>query len=326
MRKIKISFFVLFMTLTLSVGLSGQLLAKGWPTKQLNIVVPYGAGGTTDLVARNLGPFLEEELGVPVVIVNRKGGGGIVGTKAHLKNDPDDGSFIVYNLQPYLSGAVAKGAFKLDDFDYIGLNYLSPQGIFVGKDSKYKTAKQLFNDLKSMPDKIPTSVVPNSWARVGNALLKEQLGGGGKEIPYNGGGAMRMAVVKGEVEYTLTDLFGTLSTMGDDMRLLTVFSSHPIENLPNIPTVNTVLADMGLGQLPDLNNFRFFMVKKGFKEKYPDRYDMLEEALGKATNNPAYIENMEKQKITILWENSAETDQKIHDADNILQKFAYFWK
>jgi tripartite-type tricarboxylate transporter receptor subunit TctC len=65
-----------------------------WPTTHLNVGVPFSPGGNTDRIVRAVVPFLEKEPGLPVVMVNRKGGGGgLVGTKAHIKNDPADGSF-----------------------------------------------------------------------------------------------------------------------------------------------------------------------------------------------------------------------------------------
>lgn len=297
-----------------------------WPTKQLNIVVPFGAGGTTDRVARAMGPFLAKELGVPVVLVNRKGGGGIVGTKAHLKNDPSDGSFIVYTLQPYLSGAVVKGAFKIDDLNYLGLNYFSPQGLFVNAKSKYTSAEQLFKDMKSNPNKITMSVIPNSWSRVGNALIKKQLGSAAKEIPYQGGGKQRMAVVKQDVVSTISEVYGTLASASEDLRCLAVFADKRLEDVPDVPTVNEVMQEMALEPLPSLSNFRFFMVKKSFKQEFPDRWEMLVEALSKAAQNPEYQEMMAKQKLKVVWSGPADTEKTVYDADAVLQQFSSFWK
>ena len=155
-----------------------------WPTKQLNIVVPYGPGGTTDRVMRSFAPFLEKELGVPVIVVNRPGGGATIGTKAHILNDPDDGSFVVYTIQPYLSGAIFKKALKLEEVDFFGLNYSSPQGLFVNAKSKFTSARELFDAIQAAPGKTTMSVIPNSWSRVGNALLENRLGARSKAIPY----------------------------------------------------------------------------------------------------------------------------------------------
>ncbi|MBW1648841.1 MAG: hypothetical protein JRJ72_12195 [Deltaproteobacteria bacterium] len=297
-----------------------------WPVKQLNIVVPFSPGGTTDRIARAMGPFLEQEIGVPVVLVNRKGGGGIIGTKAHLKNDPADGSFIVYTLQPYLSGAIFKDAFQMDDFDYIGINYYSPQGLWVHQDSEYTSARQLMEALKKDPNKIPMSVIPNSWSRVGNSLLKDRLGASGKEIPYQSGGKQRMGVVKKEVVFTITEVYGTLASAAEDMRCLAVFDDERLPDLPDVPTMNEVLQEMGAKPIPALSNFRFFMVKKGFKESHPDQFRMLEEAMRKACQHPEYQDMMNKQKLKVEWIGSEKTTAAMAKTHETLMPFASFWK
>jgi len=324
-RKGKLTIVIVAITLATLLMAASPGMCK-WPTKQLNIVVPFSPGGTTDRIARALGPFLEKELGVPVVLVNRKGGGGVVGTKSHLKNDPADGSFIVYSIQPYLSGAVFKGAFKIDDLDYFGLNYFSPQGLWVNAKSDYNTAKDLLADIKAKPGKITMSIIPNSWSRVGNALLKDRLGVSAKGIPYQGGGKQRMAVIKNDVTCTITEVYGTLASAAADMKCLAAFSEKRLSDLPDVPTANEVMQEMGLKQLPSLTNFRFFMAKKEFKEKYPDRWEMLAEALGKAARNPEYVEMMAKQKLKIVWQGPEATRKAISDAHEVLQPYAHFWK
>jgi tripartite-type tricarboxylate transporter receptor subunit TctC len=298
-----------------------------WPTKQLNIVVPYGAGGTTDRVIRALSPFLEKELGVPMVLVNRPGGGGLVGAKAHLVNDPADGSFIVYNLQPYLSGAVIKGAFKLEDFDYFGLNYYSPQGLWVNaKAGKFKTAEDLFKAIQAQPAKIKMSVVPNSWSRPAAALLAERLGASVKEIPYEDGGKQRMAVIKEEVDFTVTEIHGTLAAAAEDMACLAVFAKNPIPEVPKAPLINDKMKAMGKEPLPTISNSRFFHVKSEFRKQYPDRFEQLDKALEKAFKNQEFVDLMKKQQLDIAWMNPAETKAEIYESNAVAQKFADFWK
>jgi len=298
-----------------------------WPTKQLNIVVPYGPGGTTDRVVRMVAPFLEKELGVPVVTVNRPGGGALVGTKAHLVNDPADGSFIVYTIQPYVSGAVVKGAFELDAFDYFGLNYYSPQGLWVNaKTGKYKTAEDLFKAIQAQPGKIKMSVIPNSWSRPAAALLSERLGAGIKEIPYEGGGKQRMAVIKQEVDFTVTEIHGTLAAAAEDMACLAVFAKKPVAEVATVPLINDIMKAMGKEPLPALSNTRFFLVKPQFRKTYPERFDMLNAAIEKAFKNPELVDIMKKQKLDVSWMTPEETKAEIHESDAVAQQFAQFWK
>ncbi|MBM4332062.1 MAG: tripartite tricarboxylate transporter substrate binding protein [Deltaproteobacteria bacterium] len=295
-----------------------------WPTKQLNIVVPYGAGGTTDRVMRGLAPFLEKEIGAPVVIVNRPGGGALVGTKAHLANDPADGSFIVYTIQPYLSGQIAKKAFTIDSFDYFGLNYRSPQGVWVKSDSKYDTMEKLIKAIKETPTKIKMAYIPNSWSPVASALLAERIGAEAKGIPYEGGGVQRMAIVSGDCDFTITEVYGTLAAAAQDMKALAVVEEERLPEIPNVPTLNEVLKKIGASPMPDLSNTRFFLVKKGFKEKYPERWTMLLQAMEKAHKNPDFIAMMAKQKLEVTWKDAEATRKSVVESDKICQKYAKY--
>jgi putative tricarboxylic transport membrane protein len=317
---------------TLSIAVLALVLmtpASGicqWPTKQLSIVVPYGAGGTTDRVMRSFAPFLEKELKVPVIVVNRPGGGGTVGTKAHILNDPDDGSFVLYTIEPYLSGAIFKKALNFDDVDFFGLNYNSPQGLFVQSDSPYKTAQDLFKAIKDAPGKISISVIPNSWSRVANALLEERLGAKIKEIPYEGGGKQRLAVIKNEVNFTITEVYGTLAAAAQDVRCLAVFEDERLPEIPEVPTINELMKEIGGKEIPPLRNTRFFIVKKGFKEKYPDRWEMLTAAMAKAATNPEFVQLMATQKLEAIWEDPNSTRKKIEKSHEVLRPFASFWQ
>jgi tripartite-type tricarboxylate transporter receptor subunit TctC len=300
-------------------------LAK-WPTKQLNIVVPYGAGGTTDRVMRGFAPFLEKELGVPVVIVNRPGGGALVGTKAHLQNDPDDGSFILYTIQPYLTGQIIKKAFTIDSFDYFGLNYYSPQALWVKTGSKFDTVERLLLAIKEAPAKVKMAYIPNSWSPVCAALLGERLGGAPKGIPYEGGGRQRMAIVSGECDFTITEVYGTLASAAEDMTALAVLSEEKIPELPRAPLLNEVLKKMGLKPMPDLSNTRFFLVKKGFKQKHPDRWKMLLAAMEKAHANEEFKSMMAKQKLDVTYRDEATTEKTVRESHKVGMEYAKYWE
>ena len=297
-----------------------------WPTKQLNIVVPYGPGGTTDRVMRSFAPFLEKELGVPVIVVNRPGGGATIGTKAHILNDAADGSFVVYTLQPYLSGAIFKNALNLDDVDFFGLNYSSPQGLFVNAGSRFNSAQELFDAIQAAPGKTTMSVIPNSWSRVGNALLENRLGAKIKAIPYEGGGKQRLAVIKNEVNCTISEVYGTLAAAAADMRCLAVFSDKRLPELPDVPTVKELMQAMGVKPIPALSNTRFFLVKKSFRAKHPDRWEMLTATMARAASNPEFIQLMAKQKLKVIWKGPEATRTAVENSHEVLMPFAAFWQ
>lgn len=318
------------LALTIILGL-GWMLFPGaglceYPVDKLTIVVPYPTGGTTDRLARVMTLPLSKQLGVPVTIANREGGGSIVGIKAHLKNDPADGSFIVYQIQPYLSGGIIKGAWKLNDFDYLGLDYWSPQSIWVRKDSKYKTLEQLLEAIKTDSKKIKHGYLPNSWGLPIMALFKERIGAEPKAIPYQGGGPQRMALVAGDTDFGVTELYGTRAAAEADLRPLCVFDTARVAAYPEVPTVNEVMKKMGLKDMPIVSNFRFYHVKKGFKQKYPDRWDTLIKAMEKASADPGYKDMLSKQKLEATWKGPTECEKEVVESDRFCQQFKEFFK
>jgi len=324
-KKYKVILTLTIFLLGLGILFPGVGLCK-YPVDKLTIVVPYPTGGTTDRLARVITAFLSKQLGVPVTIANREGGGSIVGIKAHLKNDPADGSFIVYQIEPYLSGGTIKGAWKLDDFDYLGLDYWSPQSIWVKKDSKYKNLEQLLEDIKTHSTKIKQGYLPNSWGLPVMALFKERIGAEPKSIPYEGGGPQRIALVAGDIDFAVTELYGTRAAAEADLRPICVFDTSRIAVYPEVPTVNEVMQKMGLKPMPVVSNFRFYLVKKGFKQKYPDRWDTLVKALEKASANPEYKTILSKQKLEATWKGPKECEKAVRESYQYCDQFKEFFK
>jgi len=323
-KKVKIT-LIIYATVISLFFFAGQLKAE-YPADKLNIVVPFGTGGTTDRISRAMAQFLQNELGVPVVVVNRSGGGGLVGTKAHLETDPADGSFIAYTLQPYLSGQIVKGAYTIDDFDYIGINYWSPQAIWVRKDSRFKTLNDMLEAIKKEPNKIKSAFLASAWSAVVNGLLEERLKSVIKGIPYDGGGSQRMAVISGDVDFSVSDLYGTVAAAADDMKMLAIFEKERLKEYPEVPTINEVMKDMNYERMPILSNFRFYFVKRGFKQKFPDRWNTLVSAMERTCQNPELLEMMKKQNLTIHWKGPEEATEIIKESHDAAMRFKEYWK
>jgi tripartite-type tricarboxylate transporter receptor subunit TctC len=325
MKKKSTKIFLIIFAVVSMLFCANQAKAE-YPVDKLNIIVPFGTGGTTDRISRAMAQFLQKELGVPVVVVNRSGGAGLVGTKAHLETDPADGSFIAYTLQPYLSGQIVKGAYTIDDFDYIGINYWSPQAIWVRKDSRFKTLNDMLEAIKKEPNKIKSAFLANAWSAVVNGLLEERLNSTIKGIPYDGGGSQRMAVISGDVDFSVSDFYGTIAAAAADMKMLAIFEKDRHKDYPDVPTINDVMNNMGYKRMPILSNFRFYFVKKGFKQKFPDRWKRLVSGLEQTCKNPELLEMMKKQKLTLQWKGPEEATELIKESHDAAMRFKDYWK
>ena len=131
--------------------------AKGYPSKNINLIVPFAAGGGTDAVARKLGSLLEKELGQPVIIVNKTGGAGAVGMTYGATSKKDG-----YNITMITREIVSLPLMKLSpityqNFDLVSLINMDPAVVLVGKDSKYNSFEEIIQYAKSNPEKIKFS-------------------------------------------------------------------------------------------------------------------------------------------------------------------------
>lgn len=138
------------------VALSGQALAE-YPERAITLIIPWAAGGGTDASGRIIATLLEEKLGQPITIVNRTGGGGIVGHQELKTQKPDGYTIGVITTELSMYKSVGSAQLSYDDFTPIGLYNADPSAIFVRADSPYKTIDDLIAAIKKDPSAIKAS-------------------------------------------------------------------------------------------------------------------------------------------------------------------------
>ncbi|WP_211202296.1 Bug family tripartite tricarboxylate transporter substrate binding protein [Salicibibacter cibarius] len=295
-----------------------------WHTDELTLVVPYDTGGSADRQARALAPVLEEELDVPVLVENREGGAGATGTMAHLQNDPDDGSYIIYQSHPHFdSGIVREAGFEFDDFDFLGKTHESPITLFVNSDSEYDDFESLINTVESNPGEINYGMMPSSWSDITAHVFLDEFNLDARGVPFDGGGPLRTALVSEETEFTFSDIEGMLAGVGDDARGLVVFVSEPSDHDPDMPLANDLMDEMGLDiEFPDMANMRSIQVKSDFREQHPEQWDILVEALENAATSDEFIEWGETQDMNITWSGPEEAHDQLEEAHEVILEYA----
>ncbi len=221
---------------------AGAALAQAWPTKPIRIMVPFPPGGSTDIVARIVAQKLSERLGQPLVIENRGGAGGTLGTAAAAKAAPDGYNLAVASTSTHV---VAPGVYaKLDydpikDFAPIGLMAVSPYLLVVNPGLPAASLKELVTLARSRPGKLNyASAGIGSTTHLAMEMLKAATGTYMLHIPYSGNGPAGTAVVAGQVEM----LFGSLPALlphakSGRVRALAVGTPKRSPSLPDVPTV-----------------------------------------------------------------------------------------
>jgi len=217
--------------------------AQTYPTKPVRLMVPFPPGGSTDIVARIVAQKLAAQLGQGVVIENRGGAGGSLGTAVVAKAPADGYTLTVGTTSTHV---VAPSVFQkleydpVKDFAPISLIAVTPYLLVVNPKVQAKTLKELVELMKSQPGKMNyASAGVGSTTHLAMEMLKGASQTYALHIPYNGNGPAGTAVIAGQVEI----LFGSLPAVlphakSGRVRALAVGTPKRSPSLPDVPTVS----------------------------------------------------------------------------------------
>jgi tripartite-type tricarboxylate transporter receptor subunit TctC len=215
--------------------------AGAWPTKPVTFIVPYPPGGGTDVIARIVQEPLARQLGQPVVIENRGGAGGSVGTAAAARATPD-GHTMLFTLSSHSINPVIYAKLPFDterDFRPVSMVASLPQLFAVHPATPYQTFDELVSYMRSHPGKVDyASVGIGSPSHIAGELLKMRLPAYMVHIPYRGGGPAVAATMAGDVPLLIVSIPAAMSQVrAGRLRPLAVSTQHRTSILPDVPTV-----------------------------------------------------------------------------------------
>lgn len=225
----------------LTVWAAHDACAQTAPTKALTIIVPYSAGGSTDVLARIVGHKYSEIAGQPVVIVNRDGGGGAVGAVAAKNAAPDGSTLLVANpailaVNPILTPKLPYDPVR--DFTPVQLMYNAVHFLYVPANSPAATISELVELARRKPGGLSyASQGLGSTGQLGGAMLQALSGAPFVHVPYKGAAPGMLDVASGRV-----DLFFSIHATGGPhvkagtVKILAVASANRLKAFPNLPT------------------------------------------------------------------------------------------
>jgi tripartite-type tricarboxylate transporter receptor subunit TctC len=252
--KIRSIWFALFIAVW-----CGTLLAQGYPSKPVKIVVPYAAGGYYDVVARIVGHALSDSLGQPMVVENKIGANGIVGTEFTAKAPPDGYTIMVGGIGPHSINVSLYSKLPYDPVrDFVPIIFVADQPLIVVVHPKVEanSLKDLIALARLRPDQISySSPGAGSTPHLAAVMLSSIEGIKLNHVPFKGSAPAVTAVMGG-----VTDLlFGTASDVlqqikAGKLRALAGTGTVRIPALPNLPTV----AELGVPNYEATAWFAFF--------------------------------------------------------------------
>ncbi len=218
--------------------------AETWPTKPIRFIVPYPPGGGTDIIARILQQPLSDALKQPVLIENRGGAGGVIGTEAAAKSAPDGYTFLFTLSSHTINPLLYKTNFDVEhDFDPVTLIVSVPQIIAVKADSPYKTLDDLVRDAQKQPGKVTyASVGAGTPSHIAGELLKLKTKAEMVHVPYKGGGPAITDTLGGHVSSIIVTMPAAMAHVhAGTLRPLAVTTIKRNPGAPTVPTVAEAL-------------------------------------------------------------------------------------
>jgi tripartite-type tricarboxylate transporter receptor subunit TctC len=227
-----------------SVVAGGAALAQDakWPQKPVTYIVPFPPGGTTDILARVIALKLGPALGTTIVVENKPGAGGNIGSDFVAKAKPDGytilgGTISSHAINPSIYAKMPYDAVK--SFQPITLIGTNANVLVVGADSPYKTVQDVIAAAKAKPGSISFASAGNGTSQhLSGELFKSLAGISLEHVPYKGSGPAIQDVMAGHVPMMFdTTVVAAPHIQSGKVRALAVTSAKRVKSLPNVPTM-----------------------------------------------------------------------------------------
>jgi len=209
-----------------------------FPSKPIRIVVPFPPGGLTDVSVRRIAEIARQDLRQPIVVENKPGAKGFIGTTLVLREPADGHTMLAVTTSVVLVGPILSRApfDPIQDLSYI-LNYAGPShALVVRADSNYKTLEDLITDARERPGAITFGTVGVAdTSYFGIIALSQAKGVQFNHIPYQGANQTLMAAASGETDFAPTSNYGALLKAGK-IKALALLDKERLDSLPEVPT------------------------------------------------------------------------------------------
>ncbi|OZI50608.1 tripartite tricarboxylate transporter substrate-binding protein [Bordetella genomosp. 4] len=228
--------------LALSFSFASSAQAADYPSRPITLVVPFAAGGPTDVVARSLGAELGKILKQPIVVENRTGAGGTVAANYVANAAPDGYTYFIHHNGMATATALYP-ALKYDplkSFEYVGEVIDVPMTLLARKDFPANNMAEFITYAKANADKINlANAGPGAVSQLCGSLLQQALGVKFTTIPYQGTGPAMSALLGGQVDVLCDQTTQTIPHIqAGNVKFYGVTTLNRISKLPDAPTLN----------------------------------------------------------------------------------------
>ena len=271
-----------FTSLAVAASAGAQERPDAFPSRSIKIVVPFPAGGPSDVLARMIGQRMSEDWGQPVLVENRPGANTVLGAQQVAKAAPDGYSLLMaidstLTMNQYLYRSPPYDPFN--DFAPITLTAKTMQLLIVNAASNVKTVKDLIAQAKAQPGKLNYGAGTITTKLTGY-LFNKAAGVETMLVPYNGSAEVAQAVLTKSVDFSFDGPSASLSLIqGGQFRVLAKFDPRPFPPVPDLPMITT--------ELPNMDEITVWLGLVAPKGTPPAVVDKLQGEVAKALADPA---------------------------------------
>lgn len=307
MKKALFVMFILAIALP-AFSAGTQEAEASYPERDVKVIIPWGAGGMTDVLTRPIAAKLEDYFGVSFIIENKPGGGGVVGSLL-IENSKNDGYIIGTTSMSTVSAKYVSPVHpKIENVELISQVITIPATVTVNADSPWQTLEEYIEYAKANPGKLKNS---NSGfgasAHIYAAIFEAKAGISLNHIPYPGYAEGVAALLGGHVDSTNIPLPDVAQHVDSGkLRMLAIASAERHRDYPDVPTLIEEGIDVVLG------NYSGFVAPKGTD---PAQIKVLDEAIGKCLEDPEIRKFLLKAGYQPLYSNSEEFTKVVADVE-----------
>lgn len=253
---------------------TAPVMAGEYPDKPIKIVVASGAGGSTDTAARIMAINIQDHIGQPIIVVNKKGGSGSIGINFGLKAKPDgyvlmEGMIGGHVLHPAMN---ASAGYTPADYSPIAMTQMNPNVLVVKADAPYQSLQDLLDAIKASPGELKFSHAGAGSIHFFGIHLLLKTAGLGKDsaiaIPYKGGKRSMAGLLRGEAQFHQTNLVSAIDFIrSGKVRALAVTTKERLKAFPDVPTY----AEQGFPNV-DIFGWRGVIGPKGLPKEIVDQW------------------------------------------------------
>jgi tripartite-type tricarboxylate transporter receptor subunit TctC len=292
--------------------------AQQYPTRPIQFIIPFATGGPTDTAIRVIQPQLSANLGVPVVLVNKPGGGGAVGMDGVAKARPDGYTLAatVRSTVTILPATQTDVTYKIADFTVIGSYAIDSGVIMVKAGAPWKTLEEFVDHAKKNPGTVTygsAGLGTNSYFNM--ELLQQAYGITLSHVPFSGSGPVKNALLGGHVPVGAAALSAVLSVVrSGDLLVLATSASKRLPMIPNAPTMTEK------GQ-PDASLSTWMELYAPARTPKPI-VERLAAALEKTMKDPEVIAAIEKAGLAVEYHDPAATLTLVERENEVVTRLA----